>query len=127
MKKVLLTPAGFDPPSGAGLSLDLKVFSHFGCYGLAIPTSITVQNSFNVYDYKMLPTSLITGSYHCLKMDFKISGIKIGMIGGKKAIPAIKAILADNQQLPVVADPVFRSSSGRWLLDKDDLKATLKF
>ncbi len=126
MKKVLLTVAGFDPSSGAGLSLDLKVFSHFGCYGLAIPTALTIQNSYQVYDYKVLSPGLIIEAYRRLKTDFKISGLKIGMIGGPGVLTAVKAILADNPGQPVVVDPVFRSSSGRWLLDKNDLTGYLK-
>lgn len=126
MKKVLLTIAGFDPSSGAGLSLDLKVFSRFGCYGLAIPTALTIQNSYRVYDYKALSPRLIVETYRRLKTDFKISGLKIGMTGSPRVLTAVKTILADNQGRPVVVDPVFRSSSGRWLLDKNHLASYLK-
>jgi len=118
MKKALLTVAGFDPSSGAGATLDLRVFSHFGFYGLAVLTAITVQNSFKVYGFQPVPAELILAQYHKLRVDFNLSGIKIGMLGHRQAIPAIEKILAENKKLPIIIDPVLKSSSGRWLFEK---------
>jgi hydroxymethylpyrimidine/phosphomethylpyrimidine kinase len=118
MKKVLLTVAGFDPCSGAGATLDLRVFHHFGFYGLAVLTSITVQNSFKIYGFKSISPELILDQYCRLRADFKPSGIKIGMLGKSRAIPAIEEIVSENKKLPIVIDPVFKSSSGKWLLEK---------
>jgi len=126
MKKVLLTVAGFDPSSGAGATLDLKVFNHFGFYGLAVLTSITVQNSSKVYSFKALAPELILEQYRKLKSDFKLSGIKIGMLGRSKAISAIEEIVSENRKLPIVLDPVLRSTSGKWLIEKKDIPELIK-
>ncbi len=126
MKKVLLTVAGFDPSSGAGATLDLKVFSYFGFYGLAILTSVTVQNSYKVYEFLSLPANLVRKKYQKLKIDFKISGLKIGMLGRASIIPVVEEIVSENRHLPIVVDPVLRSSSGRWLLERNRIFEYLK-
>ncbi len=126
MRKALLTLAGFDPTSGAGVSLDLKVFSHLGYHGLAVLTSVTVQDSRRVYDYLTLSPALVLQQYRKLRSDFRLSGIKVGMVGSRKLFRVMEEILNESQKLPVVADPVFRSSSGRWLLEKRDLGGYLR-
>ncbi len=126
MKKALLTLAGFDPSSGAGATLDLRVFNSRGYYGLAVLTSVTVQNSSRVYDYRSLSPDLVRQQYRQLRSDFKLSGLKVGMVGSRKLFPVIKDILSENRRLPVVVDPVFRSTSGGWLLEKQSLKNYLK-
>ncbi|MCR4395821.1 MAG: hydroxymethylpyrimidine/phosphomethylpyrimidine kinase [Candidatus Saccharicenans sp.] len=125
MRKTLLTVAGFDPSSGAGATLDLRVFRHFGFHGLAILTAITIQNSSRVYGYRTLSPKLALEQYRRLKSDFNLSGIKIGMLGSRKIIPVIAEIAGENRSLPLVVDPVFRSSSGRWLLEKSSLRSYL--
>src|SRR5215469_4107727 len=52
---VILTIAGFDPSSGAGISADLKTFAAHGCYGLACITSLTVQSTRGVKRVEPLP------------------------------------------------------------------------
>lgn len=126
MRKALLTLAGFDPSSGAGATLDIRVFNRLGYYGLAVLTSVTVQNSRRVYDYLTLSPELVNRQYRNLRSDFKLAGIKVGMIGSRRLLPTLEKILAENRKLPVVVDPVFRSSSGRWLLEKNSLKDYLK-
>ncbi len=126
MKKALLTLAGFDPTSGAGATLDLKVFNHLGYYGLAVLTSVTVQDSSRVYDHLTLPPRLVLEQYEKLRSDFRLTGIKVGMVGSRRLFRAIEQILKESSNLPVVVDPVFRSSSGRWLLEKQDLRGYLK-
>jgi len=121
MKKVLLTIAGLDPTSGAGLTLDLKVFSRLGFYGVAIPTSLTIQNSYRFYQHIPLGPEFILEAYKKLKLDFNFAGLKIGLVGSLKTLPAVEKILQDNQHLPIVVDPVFRASSGYWLFDQKHL------
>jgi hydroxymethylpyrimidine/phosphomethylpyrimidine kinase len=40
------------------------------------------------------------------------------MVGHRKNIPVISRILDEHRGIPVVVDPVFRASSGAWLLEK---------
>ena len=120
-KKILLTVAGFDPTSGAGISLDLRVFSKYGCYGIAIVTSLTVQNTQGIKKIHCPSSQFIWEQYQHLKKDVNFSGLKVGMLGTQDNIPAVIEILSDNPDIPRVIDPVFRSSSGRWLLEKKSI------
>ena len=43
-----LTVAGSDPSGGAGVQADLKTFAAFRCYGMAVVTSLTVQDTTGV-------------------------------------------------------------------------------
>lgn len=119
MSKVLLSVAGYDPTSGAGVSLDLKVFEFLGFHGIAILTSATSQNTKYIKQVHCLPPEFLWDQYQALCQDLSISGIKIGMVGCEKNIHIIKQIIADNPDIPLVIDPVFRSSSGTWLLEKE--------
>src|SRR2546429_7767118 len=42
---VVLTIAGFDPSSGAGVTADIKTTAAHGCYGVACITALTVQST----------------------------------------------------------------------------------
>jgi len=120
-KKILLSIAGYDPTSGAGASLDLKVFQLLGFQGMAALTSITSQNTKGVRKVHCLLPNLLWDQYQTLGEDVSFSGIKIGMLGSGKNIEVIKRILADNPNIPKVVDPVFKSSSGAWLLERDSI------
>lgn len=120
-KKILLTVAGFDPTSGAGISLDLKVFSEYGCIGMSIVTSLTVQNTQGIKKTHSLSSRFVWEQYEHLKKDVSFSGLKVGMLGTQDNIPAVIKILSDNPDIPRIIDPIFRSSSGHWLLGKKSI------
>ena len=120
-KKILLSVAGHDPTSGAGVSLDLKVFQMLGFQGMAVLTSTTSQNTKGVRKFHCLPPDLLWDQYKTLREDVSFSGIKVGMVGCGKNIEVIKRILADNPDIYRVVDPVFKSSSGVWLLERNSI------
>ena len=45
---IVLTIAGFDPSSGAGITADIKTIAAHGCYGVACITALTVQSTAGV-------------------------------------------------------------------------------
>ena len=126
MKKMLLTVAGFDPSGGAGLILDLQVFRSLGFQGTAVVTALTSQNSQKVFEVRPLPAPFILSQYRVLKKDFTWEGLKIGLVGHRSLFPAIREILEDQADRPRVIDPVFRSSSGTWFLERGDIPVFLK-
>jgi hydroxymethylpyrimidine/phosphomethylpyrimidine kinase len=121
MKKILLTVAGFDPTSGAGISLDLRVFQSAGFQGMAVLTSLTEQNTEEVKKIYCLTPEFVKAQYETLRKDVSFSGIKVGMLGSGKNISVIKQILENNPKIPRVVDPVFKSSSGTWLLEPESI------
>jgi len=116
--KVLLTVAGFDPGGGAGILLDVASFRHNGFQGAAVITSLTAQNTREIKDTFLPPPDFVWSQYRVLAEDINVSGIKIGMLGSRKNILHVSGILSENQGIPKVVDPVFRSTSGTWLLEK---------
>jgi hydroxymethylpyrimidine/phosphomethylpyrimidine kinase len=123
MKKVLLSIAGYDPTSGAGILLDIRRFMQMGFHGTGIVTALTAQNTQCLEDIHVPPSSFLAMQYRQLKDDMKISGIKVGMLGSRQNIPEVAKILSENAEKPLVVDPIMRSSSGFWLLGKANISA----
>ena len=61
MKKNVLSIAGFDPSSGAGLQADLKIFNSLSLHGLTVPTCLTIQNTKSVTEIYKIPIEISTG------------------------------------------------------------------
>ena len=118
---VVLTIAGFDPSSGAGVTADLKVFAAHGLYGVSAITALTVQSTQGVRRTEPVDPVILEETLFCLADDGPIEGVKIGMLATAANVAAAAAFLR-NSRIPsqrVVLDPVIRSSSGRELLDRE--------
>jgi hydroxymethylpyrimidine kinase/phosphomethylpyrimidine kinase len=118
LPKILVSIAGYDPSGGAGVLLDIAVFRRFGFPGAGLLTAVTAQNSRTVAAVRSLGGPFLFRQYETLVRDVDIAGIKVGMLVGPGNLKALRRILINHEGLPVVVDPVFRSSSGRWLLEK---------
>jgi hydroxymethylpyrimidine kinase/phosphomethylpyrimidine kinase len=126
MKKALLSIAGYDPTAGAGTGLDIKVYQSFGYLGMGILTSLTVQNTTGVQKIHCPSSRFIRDQYHFLHKDVDFSGIKVGMVGCAENINPIIRILSDNTGIPIIIDPVFKSSAGDWLFEKKSIPIYMK-
>jgi hydroxymethylpyrimidine/phosphomethylpyrimidine kinase len=111
-----LTIAGFDPSSGAGITADLAVMAAHGIFGTSCATALTVQSTLGVKASHTVPAEVIWDTLNFLAADLPPVGIKIGMLGDEAAVLVIAEFLK-GRPVPVVLDPVLRSSSGRELLD----------
>jgi hydroxymethylpyrimidine/phosphomethylpyrimidine kinase len=118
-RPVLLTIAGFDPSSGAGVTADLKVFAAHGCFGMACITALTVQSTQGVRSVEPVDPGIIRDTLETLRQDEAFDGIKIGMMGTASAVAAVTGFLRTSgpARERVLLDPVMTSSSGRQLLD----------
>ncbi len=116
----VLTIAGFDPSSGAGVTADLMVFAAHGLFGTSCITALTVQNTLGVAATQMVATDTVVDTLNNLQADLPPAGIKIGMLGTASMVRSVAAFLARvRQEKPVIVlfDPVLKSSSGKNLLD----------
>jgi hydroxymethylpyrimidine/phosphomethylpyrimidine kinase len=104
---------------------DVAVFRRLGFLGAGVLTAVTAQNSRRVRDVRCLGGRFLLSQYETLIRDVSPSGIKVGMLGCRRNIRALGRILAERRDLPIVVDPVFRSSSGRWLLEKEAIPSYL--
>src|ERR1700752_5001802 len=118
---VVLTIAGFDPSSGAGVTADIKTIAAHGCYGVACITAMTVQSTGGVRRFEPVDPILITDTLAELAADLEIAAVHIGMLGTAKVVRAVADFLEKpkaKSRLPnVVLDPILKSSSGADLLD----------
>jgi hydroxymethylpyrimidine/phosphomethylpyrimidine kinase len=114
---VVLTIAGFDPSSGAGVTADIKTIAAHGCYGVACITALTVQSSSGVRRVEPVEADLVSETLEELAGDLELGAVHIGMLGTGKLVRVVADFLAAHKLPAVVLDPVLRSSSGTDLLD----------
>ena len=134
---IVLTIAGFDPSSGAGVTADIKTIAAHACYGVACITAITVQSTRGVKRVEAVDPAIISETLDELTADLDIAAIHIGMLASGKVAKAVADFLcsptnrgasgAPNQigraRLPnIVLDPILKSSSGAELLDASGVK-----
>lgn len=109
----VLSIAGFDPSSGAGITADLKTIEANGCYGLGVCTSITFQNEDTYSGTHWMTLEEIIRQCEVLFRHHHPEYIKIGLIQDfdvlhqlviwlKKQIPDVK----------IIWDPILKASAG---------------
>jgi hydroxymethylpyrimidine/phosphomethylpyrimidine kinase len=120
---VVLSVAGFDPSSGAGITADIKTIAAHGCYGVACITALTVQSTAGVRRVEPVGAELLEESLEELAADLEISAVHIGMLGGEGAADVVAGFLARHQLAHIVLDPILRASSGTDLIDSSGLRS----
>jgi hydroxymethylpyrimidine/phosphomethylpyrimidine kinase len=108
----LLSIAGSDPSGGAGVQADLKTFSALGCYGMAVVTALTAQNTTGVTRVFPIPPDVVAAQIDAIFSDIAVDAVKIGML----AEPAIAAAVAQSLRRAgaenIVLDPVLAATRG---------------
>src|SRR5271167_4056390 len=89
----VLTIAGFDPSSGAGVTADLMVFAAHGLFGTSCITSLTVQSTVGVRSAIPVSAELVGATLDCLESDLPAVGIKIGMLATAANAAAVAEFL----------------------------------
>lgn len=116
----ILTIAGFDPSGGAGIIADLKTISALGGYGISVVTAITAQNTSQISAIEKVSPVMVQKQLEAIAQDFRLDGIKIGMLYDREIIKAVAAFLqALDPSPPTVLDPVLLSTSGYPLLKEE--------
>jgi len=119
---IVLTIAGFDPSSGAGVTADIKTIAAHGCYGVACITAMTVQSTAGVRRVDPCDPALVGDTLDELASDVKIDAVHIGMLGSGKVAKAVAGFLSKKKLPNVVLDPILKASSGADLLDREGSK-----
>jgi hydroxymethylpyrimidine/phosphomethylpyrimidine kinase len=114
---VVLSIAGFDPSSGAGITADIKTIAAHGCYGVTCITALTVQTTQGVRAVEAVKPEIVRDTLRELAADLPVSAVRIGMLGSAAVVEAVVDFLESFRPLNVVLDPVVRSSSGAELLE----------
>jgi hydroxymethylpyrimidine/phosphomethylpyrimidine kinase len=119
---VVLTIAGFDPSSGAGITADIKTIAAHECYGVACITALTIQSTQGVRRVQVVDPNLIAETLEELVSDLEVAAVHLGMLGDERVVEVVANFLGQASpgkvRLPhVVLDPILKSSSGADLLD----------
>ncbi|MGA6985686.1 MAG: bifunctional hydroxymethylpyrimidine kinase/phosphomethylpyrimidine kinase [Terriglobales bacterium] len=114
---VVLTIAGFDPSSGAGITADVKTIAAHECFGVCCITALTVQSTQGVRRVAGVDPRLIAETLQELVSDLIVEAVHIGMLGNEKVVGVVADFLAEARLPHVVLDPILKSSSGADLLD----------
>lgn len=117
MQPVVLSIAGFDPSSGAGVTADIKTAAAHGCFAVTSITAVTVQTTQGVRRVEPIQGEIVYETLFELAADLPIDAVRIGMLGSGEVAEAVAAFLETAHPPNVVLDPILRSSSGADLLD----------
>jgi hydroxymethylpyrimidine/phosphomethylpyrimidine kinase len=115
---VVLTIAGFDPSSGAGITADIKTIAAHECYGVSCITALTIQSTRGVRRIEALDPTLIAETLQELVLDLAIGAVHVGMLGNARVVEVVADFLSQACLPHVVLDPILKSSSGADLLDR---------
>jgi hydroxymethylpyrimidine/phosphomethylpyrimidine kinase len=114
---VVLTIAGFDPSSGAGITADIKTIAAHECYGVSCITALTIQSTQGVRRVEGVDPRIIAETLQELVSDLAMAAVHIGIMGNAQMVAVVADFLGQARLPHVVLDPVLKSSSGADLLD----------
>ncbi|MFZ0311604.1 MAG: bifunctional hydroxymethylpyrimidine kinase/phosphomethylpyrimidine kinase [Candidatus Korobacteraceae bacterium] len=114
---LVLSIAGYDPSSGAGITADIKTAAALGCYAVTCITALTVQSTQGVFGVQSLAPELVARALEALADDVEIAAVRLGMLGSGAVAATVRDFLRSRRLPNVVLDPVIASSSGHALLD----------
>ena len=121
----ILTIAGSDSGAGAGIQSDLRTAAALGGYALSVVTAVTAQNTQGVKSVNPVSNKVLQEQLRAVLEDYALGAVKTGLIPNHQAVLTIAAHLKKCKHIPLIIDPVIRSSSGKEFLNAKAL-ATLK-
>jgi hydroxymethylpyrimidine/phosphomethylpyrimidine kinase len=114
----VLVVAGSDSSGGAGLARDLATLARLETRAVCAVTAVTAQSDTELRAVHPVPPELVRAQIAAALATTRIGAIKIGMLATGSIALAVAASLPPREQVPMVLDPVLRSSSGGTLLDE---------
>src|SRR3974377_1257642 len=110
--KHVLTIAGHDLSSGAGITKDLEIFFLLGLPPPSIPTSFVIQGPGGVSDLIPAPVKALGRMLETARDEVRLDGIKVGVLGGTTQVRAVSFFLQEYREIPIVLDPVIAAKNG---------------
>lgn len=109
----VMSIAGFDPSTGAGVLADIKTFEAYRLYGLAVNTANTIQNDNEFISVDWVKPEIIFQQIDILMKRFKIEWVKFGLIENLNCLyDSINLLKKYNPNINLVWDPVIKSTTG---------------
>jgi hydroxymethylpyrimidine/phosphomethylpyrimidine kinase len=114
----VLLIGGTDSSGGAGLVRDVRTLSELDTVALCAVTAVTAQTDQSLRASQLMTPQLVGAQIAAAFATCPIGAVKVGMLANAALAQAVAAALAPHPQVPVVLDPVLRSSSGAQLLEE---------
>lgn len=118
----ILAIGGSDPSSGAGIQSDIRAAQALGANCFSVITAITAQNSSRFTLTEPVSAKAIEKQLDSVLSDFPIDAITIGMVYDHTIIRKIHSRLK-NSKIPIVLDPVIKSTTHGVLFKKSAISA----
>lgn len=119
---VALTIAGSDSGGGAGIQADLATFRACGCFGVSTITCLTAQNPNEVRAVQETEGTVLSEQLLAVSDYFQLGACKTGMLLNARIVRQVSDFLKDQNDLPIVVDPVLVATSGAVLLEQDAIE-----
>lgn len=119
-RPVVLCLSGHDPSGGAGLQADIEALLAQGCHAAPAVTALTVQDTVDVSDFRVLDRDWVLAQAHAVIADMPVAAVKLGMLGSVEMVETVLMIMDKLPGVPLVCDPVLRAGGGG-ALGKDEV------
>lgn len=119
-RPVVLCLSGHDPSGGAGLQADIEALLAQGCHAAPTVTALTVQDTVNVSDFRVLDRAWVMAQAQAVIADLPVAAVKLGMLGSVEMVDTVVELMQRLPGIPLVCDPVLRAGGGG-SLGKDDV------
>ena len=113
----ILTIAGSDNTSGAGIQADIKTSYILGVYCLSAVTTITSQNSKKFAKLYNIPNHILKAQLKASFDEYKIDGVKVGLVNNISTAKVIYNFLKNFKKTPIVIDPILKSTNEKKFCD----------
>jgi hydroxymethylpyrimidine/phosphomethylpyrimidine kinase len=111
-RPIVMSVAGLDPCGGAGLFADIKTFEQHKVYGLGITTAQTLQTQNDFFSIRWEGDKSILEAISKLLANYSVQAVKIGIVQNIQSLHRIvSSIYAFNKNIPIIVDPVIRSTT----------------
>ena len=123
--RTALTIAGSDPSGGAGIQIDIKTMESLGVYASSAITAVTVQNTIGVMEFSRVRPEIVIRQIEAVLDDMGIVAVKTGMLVHENIVRGVAEIM-QRYDIPLIVDPVIRSTSGFPLISEKGIEAIRK-
>ena len=124
--KSVLTIAGYDPSSGAGITSDMSTFFSLGLQGFSAPTCTVMQGPHGVEQVYPTPLKQFREILSIVGKGDSLRGVKIGVACDEPYIRETAAFLKKKKGIPLVIDTVFAAKNGTRLITEEGIDALTK-
>ena len=123
---VVAAIGGIDPSGGAGLFVDQLAVRSTGCDFVGICSTVTIQNGVAFLKSTPQPASDVAAALDLIHEHKPIAALKTGALGHPDIVDEVCRFAARHPEIPVIVDPVLKSTTGGTLLSETDAISSFK-